>query len=376
MASAALPLPLEELPEKLRRFADPKAPTGARMMAARGMVPVGGVELLTLLCQLAASSDAAVAEQAKSTLEGIPDGVLLDGASDNLHVAVLGGLARHFRKRADVLERIVQNSAASDEVVEHIAKTADERLTEIIAVNQERLLRAPLIIEALYKNRNTRMSTADRMIELAARHGLDLKGIPSFKAHAKAIEGQLIFEPMEEALPGDSIFQEALAADSNEDAMDVDEDAEHGVQEKLKEKFKPLAFRIKYMNPAEKIRLAMIGDAAARALLIRDSNRTVSHAAISSPSMSESEATTFAHSKEVGEDILRYIGNRREWLRSYDIKRALAFNPKTPAGIALRFISHMRPNDLKMLAKSRGVPGSVKTAALHRIEAKQKKKKH
>lgn len=375
MALFRLPLPVDELSERLRRFADPAAPAAARMMAARGMVPVRGGELLTLLCQLAAGQDSEVSEQARVTLVGVPDGVLLEGVSEPLPDAVLDAVSREFSQRQDVLERVVQNPRAADETIERIAKTGDERLTEIIAVNQARLLGAPLIIEALYKNRNTRMSTADRIVEFAARHGLDLKGIPAFRAHAKAIEGQLIPEPTEEALPGDGIFREALAADSDEDAIDLEADDEHGHNEKLKDKFKPLAYRIREMNPAEKIRLAMIGDAAARALLIRDPNRTVSHAAISSPGLTESEATSFAHSKEVGEDILRYIGNRREWLRSYDIKRALTFNPKTPAGIALRFISHMRPNDLKLLAKSRGVAGSVKTAALHRLEAKQKKKK-
>jgi len=191
----------------------------------------------------------------------------------------------------------------------------------------------------------------------------------------EALRGQLIPEPCEEALPGDSIFREALAADGDEDAIDLTSDADADEQEKLKDKFRPLAFRIREMNAAEKIRLATIGDAAARALLIRDPNRTVSHAAISSPSLTENEASAFAHSKEISEDILRYIGNRREWLRSYEIKRALAFNPKTPSGIALRFINHLRPNDLKVLAKGRSVPGAVKTAAMHRLETKDKKGK-
>ncbi|NOY93912.1 MAG: hypothetical protein GXP55_22240 [Deltaproteobacteria bacterium] len=374
MPSLGMPLPIEALPAKLRRFAQESAPKPARMMAAKGLVPLGGAELVTLLCQLAAATDRELGDTAGETLQGLPEAVLLEAAEQPLPAPVLHALAEHFSRRPEVLERVVQNSATEHETVVRIARHADERLTEIIAVNQERLLAAPTIIEALYKNRNTRMSTADRIVEFAARHELDLKGIPSFRAHVEAIRGQLIPEPTEESLPGDTIFQEALAADSDEDAIDLDAEAE--AQEKLKEKFKPLAYRIREMNAAEKIRLATIGDAAARALLIRDPNRTVSHAAISSPSLTENEASAFAHSKEISEDILRYIGNRREWLRSYEIKRALTFNPKTPTGVALRFISHLRPNDLKLLAKSRSVTGAIKTAASHRLEAKEKKRKH
>ena len=375
MTSLGMPLPVDALSAKLRRFADPSAPKPARMMAAKGLVPLGGAELVTLLCQLGAASDRDLGDQARETLAGLPDNLLLESADQPLPAPILHALAQHFAKRSDVLERIVQNTATDSATIEIIARTAEERLTEIIAVNQERLLLAPEIIEALYKNRNTRMSTADRIVELAARHGLDLKGIPSFRAHVEALRGQLIPEPCEEALPGDSIFREALAADGDEDAIDLTSDADADEQEKLKDKFRPLAFRIREMNAAEKIRLATIGDAAARALLIRDPNRTVSHAAISSPSLTENEASAFAHSKEISEDILRYIGNRCEWLRSYEIKRALAFNPKTPSGIALRFINHLRPNDLKVLAKGRSVPGAVKSAAMHRLETKDKKGK-
>ena len=125
------------------------------------------------------------------------------------------------------------------------------------------------------------------------------------------------------------------------------------------------------MDIAGKIRLAVVGDAAARSILVRDPNKQVQFAAISSPSMRESEATAIAHSKEVGEDILRYIGNKREWLRSYEIKRALIFNPKTPVGISLRFVGHLRANDLKLLSKSRGVPNPLKTAARQRMQQKK-----
>ena len=126
----------------------------------------------------------------------------------------------------------------------------------MIALNQERLLAAPKIIEALYMNRNTRMSTADRLVELCARNGVKLDGIPAFDAHVAAIEGQLIPEPSDEPLPGDEIFQEALEADAD-DAEAVTEDDEG--EAKVDEKFLPLHTRIRNMHISEKVRLAIMG---------------------------------------------------------------------------------------------------------------------
>lgn len=344
-------------------------------MAAKGLVLVKGGDLITLLCQLANDPEETVAEAATGTLAGLPDGVLLAACETPIHAAVLDDLAQRFSKRDDVLGRICGNHATHDSTIAEAARGCSEPVSEIIATNQQRLLAAPLIIERLYKNKNTRMSTADRIVELAARNDVEIAGIPAFKAHVEAIKGQLIPEPTDEPLPTDAIFQEALAEDSDEDAFEASDDDDDDDGEEVKKKFKPLAFRVREMSTSEKVRLAVIGDAAARALLVRDSNRMVSFAAISSPSMTIAEATNIAHSKEVGDEILRYIGNRKEWARSYELKTALVFNPKTPVGISLRFISHLRPNDLKVVAKSRGVPTPVKTSAAQRIQKREQKKK-
>lgn len=368
--SAKLPLSLDELPKSLRRFADPNAPGPAKMMAAKGMVPVKGGDLVTLLCQLSADKEEGVRDAAEGSLAGLPDPVLLPACeSPELHPAVIGRLADVFGKRDDVLERLVQLPTIAHASVARIARHCSERITEIIAVNQQRLLETPLIVEALYKNKHTRMSTADRLVELCARNGVELTGIPAFAAHVEAIQGQLIPEPTDEPLPSDIAFNESVAEEGEEDEAAVEIDKVDG-KEELKDKFKPLSFRIREMSLSEKIRLCVVGDAAARSLLVRDPNKLVSSAAISSPSMTVAEAAAIAHSKEIGEHILRFISMRKEWVRAYEIKRALIFNPKTPVGVSLKFLSHLRTNDLKLLSKSRGVAGPVKTSARQRLQKK------
>ena len=358
-----LPLPLDAVPEGLRRFADPNGPAAARMMAAKGLVPVKGRDLVMLLVQLSADADPGVSKAAGETLEGLPENVLLPACEESLNPAVFHELAHRFQKNDEVLARLASNHAAADATVALISAHCPERVTEIIALNQQRLLGAPQIIEALYKNRNTRMSTADRLIELAARHDVELTGIPMFEELKRAVLGQLIPEPSEEALPADRAFAKALAEDADEDAVVRDEI--EGT-EQTKEEFVPLQGQIRQMNIGEKIRMALLGNAAARSILVRDPNRVVAMAAIASPAMSESEAKNAAQSREVSEDVLRFIGKKREWLRSYEIKRHLCANPKTPLALSMGFLNHLRRNDLQALARSRGVPGPLKQAAKRR----------
>lgn len=360
-----LPIPLEAVPDRLRRFADPKAPAPARMMAARGMVPIKGGDLVLLLVQLSADTDATIAQAANDTLSQLPEGVLLPACDQALPDAVFHEIAQRFSKNEEVLARLASNHSVGDATVAKMAAHCPERITEIISINQQRLIGAPAIIEALYKNRNTRMSTADRLIELAARHDLELPGIPMFAELKREVLGQLIPEPSEEPLPSDDAFATALDQDADEDAVERDE--VEGTEETKKE-FVPLQNQIRNMNTGEKIRMALLGNAAARSILVRDPNRVVAMAAISSPTMSENEAKNAAQSREVSEDVLRYIGRKREWLRSYEIKRFLCNNPKTPLALSMGFLPHLRRNDLRALSRSRGIPSPLKQAAKRRAK--------
>ncbi len=367
-----LPLPKDELPEKIRRFGDPSAPTPAKIMAAKGLVPVRGDELVTLLVQLAADADPTVADAARATLSGVPESVLSAACASSLHPAILEGLVTHAWDRPELLEELAANRATPDAAVIRIARSAGEHICERIATDQQRLLETPEIIEALYKNRNTRTSTVDRLVELAARNGVELEGVATFQAHVEAIKGELIVdEPTDEPLPEDVEFSTALAHD--DDGEPIETDPVDGSEE-IKESHKPLAQLIADMSTPKKIRLCLIGNASARAMLVRDSNKMVAMAAISSPAVTDAEASRHAMSKQVSEDILRYIGNRRDWLGNYEVKRSLVFNPKTPTGISLRFLSHLRFSDLRSLARSKNVPASLRTAATQRVAQKDTKK--
>ena len=357
----SLPLPEAELPAPLRRFCKVTTPAKMRLMAAKGLVPVRGSDQVTLVVQLSADPDDEVRQAARESLARLPDSILWSACEAELHPAVLDALALFLAHSEPVLMRVVGNPAVLDSTLARIAALGGEHVSERIATNEQRLLGAPRIVEALYKNPATRMSTADRLLELAVRNGLELRGIPMFEQAAQAVQGQLIPEPSEEPLPTDVAFQESLQQD-DDDPEAIERDRVDG-SESLKQKYQPLAMRIAQMSLTEKLRLSFVGNAAARALLVRDCNKQVAMSALSSPKFTVKEALEVAHSRAVDESLLRYIANKRDWLRNGELKRALVFNPKTPVGLSLRFLSHMRLSDLKALTKSRNVAAQIKAAA-------------
>lgn len=366
----SLPLSAEQLPEGIRRFCSPDAPERARQMAAKGLVPAKGGDLIAVLLQLAADASATIAEAARGTLAGVPPAVLEAACDAPLHPAFLNALADHVRANDELLERLIGNQATAHDTVAAIARTCSEHVCERVALDEQRVLAAPHIIEALYRNKNTRMSTVDRLVDLAVRNGVTVEGIPTFEAHAQAIAGQLIPEATDEPLPSDNLFTEAIEADDDGDSFETVEGQEAEGAEEVRDKYKPLAFTIAQMNFAEKLRMTLIGNSAARSLLVRDSNKIVAMAAIASPQVTESEAAGIANSRQVSEEVLRFIGNKREWLGNYEIKKSLMFNPKTPVGISMKYLSHLLIADLRTLAKSRGIPAAIKTAAAQRVAKK------
>jgi hypothetical protein len=115
----------------------------------------------------------------------------------------------------------------------------------------------------------------------------------------------------------------------------------------------------------------MLGNATERLLLVRDTNRLVSEAAAKSPRMTENEAGQIAASRAVTETVLRIIATNRELVRAYRVKLNLVSNPVTPFTFAARLMPHLRQVDLKMLAKSKNVPGQVQKAAKNQLSRRK-----
>ncbi|MBK7581821.1 MAG: hypothetical protein IPI67_16635 [Myxococcales bacterium] len=369
-----LGLDLTALPGPAQKILGGTAPAAAQMMAARGIIPgLKPGDVVTVLAALTTSADAKVAETAHETLRKLPDAMLQGALGADLQPPVLEHLADAYASNAEVVERLLRMPQLGGAALEILADRADERIGELIATNEEKLLAFPNVIERLYMNKRVRMSTADRLLELAVRNGLELN-LAAFKEAAAAIANELIAEPSGEASPDDLLFADT---DNLAKAHDIesDDDDTHSVddegEEQLKDKFLPLYAQIAMMTASQKIRRAQVGTAAERLLLVRDTNRLVSVAAVKSPAMRESEAVLISASRNVGEEVLREIAKNREFTRNYQVKLNLTRNPRCPFSFSARIIPLLRDNDLRDLAKSKNIPGAVQQAARQQIERKK-----
>ena len=69
--------------------------------------------------------------------------------------------------------------------------------------------------------------------------------------------------------------------------------------------------KISAMNVAQRITLAMKGSREERAILIRDSNKIVGAAVLSSPKLTEQEVESIAKMPTISDELLRVIANTR-----------------------------------------------------------------
>jgi hypothetical protein len=341
--------------------------TPAKLMAVRGMAPVRPAELLVAIYQLSFDAEPVVRAAAEAAPASFPDNVINPPLGEALPGPLLHFFAARLPdQRTAAIERILFNPATADETFLMLAGRLDESLLEIISQNEVRLLRCPAIVEALFFNKRARMSSVNRAVELCARNGVRLQGIPGFDEIVSAIRQ----DP--EATNGavsDGRFQAALTA---AEAASVTDEASGQSEELFDEELPPeekqraagMSFiKFDQLKIFEKIRLATVGNAYCRKMLVRDANRLVAMAVIRSPQITGMEIQRIAGSTNVCDDVIRYIANSRDCSKDYSVKLALVSNPKCPLGSSLRFLAYLHQADLRNISRSKNIPGTLATAA-------------
>lgn len=129
------------------------------------------------------------------------------------------------------------------------------------------------------------------------------------------------------------------------------------------------------MTVPQRLKLAMKGSREQRAVLVRDPNRMIAAAVLSSPKLATTEVEAFARMANVSEDVLRTISMNRSWMRKLAVAAALVKNPKTPAAISLHLLPRMPQRDVKQLAIDRNVPEALRLNAKKMIQRQQERQK-
>jgi hypothetical protein len=355
------PLPADAIARLSPAAPKALAPGPGRMMAARGLLPLPRpAELATVLYQPAVS-DSNVASGANATADGMPEKVLAGALGDpDIDPLVLDWLAPRARKSPALFEALVLSPRVADETIVSLAASGGVREVDLLADNEQRLLRCPDIIAAMYANPQARMSTVDRAVELAVRNNVKVTGISAWDELVRVMAGGTAEAPADT----DAAFAQAMTgvadvADASVVAASADESFEIAEGEDKKPAVDEKKVPINKLSVPAKMRLAALGNAFARSLLIRDPMRLVAVAAIKAPGVSDLEVAKYAGNHALDNDVIRYIAGRRDWTRLYGIKKSLCMNPKTPIAESSKMLIHLRDNDLRMLAKSKGVPSAV-----------------
>lgn len=377
MALEHSPLDLATVPEAARKVLLGPAPL--KLMAARGLAPLKPVELVAVLYQLATdASDATLQAAAHKSVSELPERILTPALADTgLDPRVLDFFGGKLSGQPAVVEAILLNRTTADDTVLELTARVGEKELELVAVNEQRLLRRPEIIAALYMNRKARMSTVDRAIELAVRNQITVPGIPRWEDLVAAVLGQTTPKPPEVT---DAVFaavaKKALVDDPKEGGLLAelaDEDLEVINEEeskKIEADVKDLP--VSELTIAQKIRLATIGNAFARGMLIRDPLKVVAIAAINSPGMTDNEVIKYSANRSLADDVIRVIASTKEWTKLYSVKKNLVNNAKCPMPMAMRLLPFLHDKDLRNVTRSRAIPSAVVAMAKKLLSQKGK----
>ncbi len=348
-----------ELSPQAEKYARRDAPRDVRLMAARGALPLQPTELATVLFALMHDDDAEVKSTARDSLERLPDGVISSVLAAPAHPALLDHLAHAFAQSEQRLERIALNPATADPTVAFLAGRPFRSVVEIVANNQQRLMRSPAIVEALGANPLTGRSVIERILAFL--------GVPVPVDDEEDDAPPILVEEVSEAEA-----RAALEVVLGTHFAALIEESETEVDEKELEQGGSLYALIQTLSVFQKIKLGRMGNKEARSLLVRDRNKIVAIAAVSSPKITEQELLSIAQSRAVGEEVIRVICRNKEALRNYQMKVALATNPKTPQATAMKFINYLQDKELQKLMKSKDVPTVIATHARRILTRKGK----
>jgi regulator of extracellular matrix RemA (YlzA/DUF370 family) len=378
------------------------APHQAKLAAASGLLPLPQSDLLEVLVALRQSETAEIAEAAEATLASQDSEDLLSAASsDETSVAVLGYLATLSKSGRQVHEAVILNNKTPDQDIAGLAaSTSDGSLLDLIAVNQQRLVRFPKIIDAILAN-SDRTPEAERRARETKREFFEKeRGAQQIAQELRTRGKTAAAEFFESAdLTGGLSVEDAWLIAEHIEVSDAELDTswlpseryeelraetpeEHAANFKRVIEFERIELgevpaervslirRIMFMNARDRMKLAMKGDREARSILIRDSNRVVATAVIQNPRVTDQEVENISAMRTVADEVLRLIAMNRNWARSYAIIHNLVRNPRTPIPTVISTLPRIRTKDLKNLSQNRNVSEATRRQALRLSQAR------
>jgi hypothetical protein len=346
----------------VEQFRQGRVPRDIRLMAAEGALPLGPADLADLLELLLRDVDEEIRGKAGASLQALPVDEMRTLAKDRTSPPGLLAWIVSVRPELELREAALQNTSLADEAIEAEAATLPEELAELVVINQVRLLRRLSLLEVLEQNPNLSKDQRRRLRELRESFHIGEEPPPPAPAAAPEPPPPVVLAEPEEELPPPANDAEALARYLS-DGEQQDKEKVSAVQ------------RLYRQNTAQKMISALKGTREDRAILVRDPNRLVSSAVLGSPKLTDVEIESFAGMRSLSDEVLRRIGNHKEWTKRYGVIANLVKNPRTPLGISIGLVSRLNPRDIKGLAVDRNVPEVIRKQAQKFLKGGEDKKK-
>lgn len=341
-------------------LADGSADRALRILAARGLLPLGIEERLRTLLALAIDAEAEVANEARRSLGRVtPDewGLLFDLVA--LSPREIETLASVTDDPA-ILEEIVRNGETPAAVLASIAATASGSVQEALVVNQRRLLGDPALLSALEGNPNLTADSRRLLHEMREEFFEKAERRARRDAEERAAAERAAAE-MAAAEAAEAA--EAAANPAAEPAASADAEPAQDEEELTEERRMALHQRLAYMNVAQRIEVATKGTREERRILVTSVLKPVWEAVLKSPFLSDIELEAFASMRNVDEEVFRKMAAKPDWVRKYAVALALVRNPKVPPEIGMSLVKFLRIRDLRSVMNDRNLPEAVRVTA-------------
>jgi hypothetical protein len=339
------------------------APRHLRLAAARGALPLPRPMLVRLYVALRSDADREIATQAQGSLDGLdPAGVLEVLADEECAPEVLDFYATPAARNEAMAERIAFHRAVWPRSLATLAGAGNSSVIDLVLTNQQRLLSNPDVLDRLAVNPSLRPEQRGRILELLDRATRAADAQPGDEA-VVGQDGQEIPPEVREAARLLQVdIGELFAASEILDGEEFAESEDPAIRTAY--------HRILTLNTAQKAVLAMRGGREERQILVRDTNRLVALGVLRNPRLTEEDVEGYARMRAVAGDVLREIGQNREWTKGYPVVNALVNNPKTPQGVAMNIVARLQNQDLRRLVANHDVPELIRRMAKRTLDTR------
>lgn len=358
-----------KIKQSLLKYISKDSPRQMRYNCAKGLMELPPHDKMCVLYVLGFDKDEQVAKEASSTLVSMSKDDVHHALGAPMDKGMLDKAVFLFGSDPEALRQILMNKNTGLETLKKLAATGPMEVVKGIMESPPRIkdnnevrhafIKNPLAAPFYEKMKPTEESAAEK--EASHKAHLD-------KVHAEEAEWKK--KAAEEAAAKKKAAGEAKKAKA--DGAQAGEEGEPEVNPADDESL-PMATRLKYMTIGQKIKVAQTGDKEVRGILIKEANKQISTSVLKNPRMTDNEAMKLAVTKGTIEELLRIIAGKKEWMKIYAIKCALATNPKTPVPISMKILNVLYDKDLEKISRSKGIPSVIAQTAKKVYQARKKR---